>query len=53
MNVKFPEAAIEIVFLTITVPVKRGDFVRNSVNQGPATLLEISYFINISMETVT
>ena len=53
MNLKFPEAATEIVFLIITVPVKRGHFVRNSVNQGPATLLEISSLINISMGTVT
>ena len=53
MNLKFPEAATEIVFLMITVPVKRDHFVRNSVNQGPVTLLEISSFINISMGPVT
>ena len=52
MNLKFPEAATEIVFVIITVLVKRGHFVRNSVNQGPAALLEISSFINISMGTV-
>ena len=53
MNMEFPEAATEIVFLIITVPVRRGHFIKNSVNQGPATLLEISSFINISMGTVT
>ena len=53
MNLKFLETATEIVFLIIMVPVKRDHFVRNSVNQGPATLLEISSFINISMGTVT
>ena len=53
MNLKFPEAATEIVFLIIAVPVKQGHFVRNSVNHGPATLLEISSFINISLGIVT
>ena len=53
MNMEFPEAAKEIVFLIITVRVKRDHFVRNSVNQGPATLLEISSFKNSSMGAAT
>ena len=53
MNSKFQEAATDIVFLMTTVPVKWDRFVRNSVNQGPVTLLENSSFINISMGTVT
>ena len=52
-KLEIQEAATEIVFLIITVPVKRDHFVRNSVYQGPAALLEISSFINISMGTVT
>ena len=40
-------------FLIIMAPVRRGHFLRNLFNQGPATLLKISSFINISMGTVT
>ena len=40
-------------FLIITVPVRRGHFLRNLFNQWPSTLLKISSFINISMGTVT
>ena len=42
MNLKFPETTTEIVLLIIAVPVRPGHSVRNSVNQGPVTLLGIS-----------